>query len=69
MTDRKPTRIVYARSPRKRAAPAIPTVLTGPRTVNATTPGKQRQTAMDVSDDPEADARVKAFFAQMIRPL
>jgi hypothetical protein len=64
----KPFRIVYARPPSKRSPPAVPTVLTGARTITATKPGKQHQAHVDSTDDPEADARVKAFFARMIRP-
>jgi hypothetical protein len=68
MPDPKPTRIVYARPPRKRPAPAVRAVLTGSCIVTTTTPGEQRQTTVDSPDDPKADARVKAFFARMIRP-
>jgi hypothetical protein len=36
MIDPKPTRIVYAKTPRERPAPAVAAVLTGSRTVTAT---------------------------------
>ena len=64
----KPLRIVYAKPPRKRPAPAVAAVQTGARTVTAAKPGKQRQPPVDAPDDAEANARVKAFFARMIRP-
>jgi hypothetical protein len=68
MTDPKPFVIVHARPPRKRPAPAVAAVLTGFCIVTTTMPGKPRQPPVDSPDDPEADARVKAFFAKMIRP-
>jgi hypothetical protein len=45
---------------RPKPPPEIPTPI-----VHAPKPGKRR--AVDLPDDPEADARVAAFFARMIR--
>ena len=63
------TIVTYRPGPkRKRPAKAIPAGISGPRIVSAQKPGKGRKAPAEVVDDPEADARVAAFFARMIRP-
>jgi len=49
--------------PRKRPAPK-PVKITGPAIVKAPKPGRYR-TRTELLPDPEADARVAAFFARM----
>ena len=72
MPDKKPI-IVHARRPkpappkkRKAAALAVPAIVTTTSRKRAKLRRPERETKPD--DDPEADARVKAFFARMIRP-
>ena len=63
----RPTNIVTAKPPpRTRPAPAAPVAIVVPRIVEARKPGKTLRTPADVLDDPEGDARVKAFFRRMM---
>jgi hypothetical protein len=53
------------RAPRKKAAQAS---LAAPRIVEAKKSGKARVTPEELPDDPEAEARVAAFFKRMMIP-
>jgi hypothetical protein len=58
--------VTYRPKPRKRPVKAPTTVITGPRIVSAKL-SKRSRTPTERTPDPEADARVAAFFARMIR--
>ena len=63
------TIVTYQHRPkRKRPPKAAPAAITGPRIISAKTPGKVVRPRPEAVDDPEAEARVAAFFARMIRP-
>jgi hypothetical protein len=61
--------IVTARAPRRKppAKAALPIEIKAPRVVQTTRKGRAR-TVKKLAPDPEADARVAAFFARVIRP-
>lgn len=62
-----PMTIVTSRHSRKRARPAQATEIKVPRIVQHTPRGRAwRLPALE--PDPEADARIAAFFERMIRP-
>jgi hypothetical protein len=64
------TIITYRHRPKpKRSAKAVAAAATGPSVVSAKKPAKWLRTLSEAKDDPEADARVAAFFDRMIKPL
>lgn len=64
------TRIVTYRPTRRPKAPRkpLPAKITGAAIVSARKPGKGRKAPVEQANDPEADARVAAFFARNIKP-
>jgi hypothetical protein len=54
--------------PKRPAKKAMPATIKGSRIVSARKPGKGARTLREPVDDPEADARVKAFFSRVIWP-
>jgi hypothetical protein len=64
-------RIVVARPParsRPKKVQSAAAAVTRPTIVLAQKPSLKRYTLPEAAEDPEADARVKAFFARMVRP-
>jgi hypothetical protein len=60
------TIVTYQRQPkRKRLTKAVPVAITGTRIISAKGPGKLTRPCTEIPIDPEADARVRAFFLRM----